>query len=231
VLLQNRICNKENGSMKNKLKQLILATSVVLFWWLNSHAKAETEILTVAGGCFWCVESDFESVAGVSEVVSGYTGGKTENPSYKQVIKGGTGHYEAVQIHFDPEIVSRQKLLKLFFRSVDPTDAGGQFCDRGLSYSTAIFVDNETEKSLAESTKATAQIALGQQIVTPILTAGEFYRAEDYHQDYYKGENLVVTRFGLVKQSNAYKRYRKGCKRDARLLELWGDEAAFAKLH
>ena len=231
MLLQNRICNKENGSMKNKLKQLILATSVVLFWWLNSHAKAETEILTVAGGCFWCVESDFESVAGVSEVVSGYTGGKTENPSYKQVIKGGTGHYEAVQIHFDPEIVSRQKLLKLFFRSVDPTDAGGQFCDRGLSYSTAIFVDNETEKSLAESTKATAQIALGQQIVTPILTAGEFYRAEDYHQDYYKGENLVVTRFGLVKQSNAYKRYRKGCKRDARLLELWGDEAAFAKLH
>ena len=217
--------------MKNKLKQLLLATFFVICGWSTSHAVAETEILTVAGGCFWCVESDFETVTGVSEVVSGYTGGKSENPTYKQVVRGGTGHYEAVQIHFDPEIVSRQQLLNLFFRSIDPTDAGGQFCDRGASYSTAIFVRDGNEESLAEGVKSVAQEALGKQIVTPILTAGKFYRAEDYHQDYYKGENLVITRFGLVKQSDAYKRYRKGCGRDARVLELWGDEAAFANLH
>ncbi|MEM7069387.1 MAG: peptide-methionine (S)-S-oxide reductase MsrA [Pseudomonadota bacterium] len=217
--------------MKQKLKRLLLAASFVLCGWSTSHAVAETEILTVAGGCFWCVESDFESVDGVSEVVSGYTGGNSENPTYKQVVRGGTGHYEAVQIHFDPETVSRERLLTLFFRSVDPTDAGGQFCDRGQSYATAIFVANDGEKSLAESVKSSAQEALGQQIVTPVLTAGVFYLAEDYHQDYYKGENLVLTRFGLIKQSTAYKNYRKGCRRDARVVQLWGDEAAFAKSH
>ena len=217
--------------MKKKLKQFSVAAAFILCGLSTTPAVAETETLTVAGGCFWCVESDFESVAGVSEVVSGYTGGKSENPTYKQVVQGGTGHYEAVQIQFDPAIVSREKLLTLFFRSVDPTDAGGQFCDRGQSYATAIFVGSEEEKSLAESTKSEAQMALGQEIVTPILEAGKFYVAEDYHQDYYKGENLVLTRFGLVKQSNAYKGYRKGCKRDARVLELWGDDAPFAKLH
>lgn len=217
--------------MKKKLKQILLATSFVFSGWSTTPALAETEVLTVAGGCFWCVESDFETVTGVSEVVSGYTGGESENPTYKQVVQGGTGHYEAVQIFFDPDIVSRQQLLALFFRSIDPTDAGGQFCDRGASYSTAIFVGSNDEKSLAEGVKSDAQKALGQQIVTPILNAERFYEAEEYHQDYYKGENRVLTRFGLVKQSYAYKSYRKGCGRDARVLELWGDEAAFAKSH
>ncbi|KIC40910.1 peptide methionine sulfoxide reductase [Ruegeria sp. ANG-S4] len=189
---------------------------------------AGTETLTVAGGCFWCVESDFESVPGVIGAVSGYTGGKTANPTYDQVTKGGTGHYEAVQITFDPAKVSRETLLDMFFRSVDPTDAGGQFCDRGDSYRTAIFVSDAGEKSLAETAKANAQAALGQTVVTPILPAGTFYLAEAYHQDYYKGDKLVLTRFGPKRQKSAYKAYRKACGRDARVKQLWGGDAPFA---
>ncbi|WP_170570941.1 peptide-methionine (S)-S-oxide reductase MsrA [Ruegeria atlantica] len=188
---------------------------------------AETETLTVAGGCFWCVESDFESVPGVIGAVSGFTGGTSANPSYSQVTKGGTGHYEAVQITFDPSRVSRETLLNMFFRSVDPTDAGGQFCDRGDSYRTAIFVSNTGEKALAEQAKSNAQNALGQKIVTPILQEGAFYPAEAYHQDYYKGTKLVFTRFGPKRQASAYKAYRKACGRDARVKQLWGSEAPF----
>lgn len=188
---------------------------------------AGTETLTVAGGCFWCVESDFESVPGVIGAVSGFTGGTSANPSYSQVTKGGTGHYEAVQITFDPSRVSRETLLNMFFRSVDPTDAGGQFCDRGDSYRTAIFVSNTGEKALAEQAKSNAQNALGQQIVTPILQEGAFYPAEAYHQDYYKGTKLVFTRFGPKRQASAYKAYRKACGRDARVKQLWGSEAPF----
>ncbi|WP_170345831.1 peptide-methionine (S)-S-oxide reductase MsrA [Ruegeria atlantica] len=189
---------------------------------------AEAETLTVAGGCFWCVESDFESVPGVVGAVSGYTGGKSANPTYDQVSKGGTGHYEAVQITFDPARVSRETLLNMFFRSVDPTDAGGQFCDRGDSYRTAIFVSNTGEKALAEQAKKEAQRALGQNVVTPILKAGTFYPAEAYHQDYYKGNKLILTRFGPKRQHNAYKAYRKACGRDARVKQLWGSDAPFA---
>ena len=186
-----------------------------------------TEVLTVAGGCFWCVEADFEKVRGVREVVSGYTGGTTTNPTYKQVTGGRTGHYEAVQITYDAGLVSRETLLSLFFRSVDPTDAGGQFCDRGDSYRTAIFVAAPGERSAAEAAKAEAQAALGRKVVTPILNAGPFYKAEDYHQDYYKGTKRVLTRFGAIRQSDAYKRYRDGCGRDARVRQLWGDAAPF----
>ncbi|MBY6056407.1 peptide-methionine (S)-S-oxide reductase MsrA [Leisingera daeponensis] len=193
-------------------------------------ARAQSaETLTVAGGCFWCVESDFESVPGVIDAVSGYTGGKTKNPTYKDVTRGGTGHYEAVQIVFDPAIVSRKRLLELFFRSIDPTDADGQFCDRGESYRTAVFVSNKSEKALAVQLKAEAQKALGQRVVTPVLSAQTFYEAEDYHQDYYKGDSLVFTRFGPKRQAAAYKRYRQACGRDARVEQLWGDAAPFAK--
>ncbi|SFL04562.1 peptide-methionine (S)-S-oxide reductase MsrA [Shimia haliotis] len=188
---------------------------------------ASSETLIVAGGCFWCVESDFESVPGVKEAVSGYTGGTTKKPTYKQVTKGGTGHYEAVKIIFDPAKVSREELLNLFFRSVDPTDAGGQFCDRGDSYRTAVFASGKAEKALAEAAKSEAQAALGRTVVTPILNASRFYDAEDYHQDYYKGDNIVLTRFGPKKQSEAYKRYRKACKRDAKVKALWGSAAPF----
>ncbi|MEM7088272.1 MAG: peptide-methionine (S)-S-oxide reductase MsrA [Pseudomonadota bacterium] len=189
---------------------------------------ASTETLTVAGGCFWCVESDFESVPGVIGAVSGFTGGKTANPTYDQVTRGGTGHYEAVQITFDPSRISREMLLNMFFRSVDPTDAGGQFCDRGNSYRTAIFVSNTAEKAQAERAKAKAQTALGQKVVTPILQLSAFYKAEAYHQDYYKGDKLILTRFGPKRQKNAYKAYRNACGRDARVRQLWGTDAPFA---
>lgn len=215
----------------NTLKPYTLVGLMALAMVLQAaEAQAqERETLTVAGGCFWCVESDFENVTGVIEVVSGYTGGRTKNPTYKQVTRGGSGHYEAVQIIFDPAQVSRKQLLDLFFRSVDPTDPGGQFCDRGDSYRTAVFVSNEAESSLAKQVKAQAQAALGQQIVTPVLPTSTFYQAEDYHQDYYKGDALVLTRFGPKRQASAYKRYRQACGRDARVIELWGDAAAFAR--
>ncbi|MCG7493993.1 peptide-methionine (S)-S-oxide reductase MsrA [Thalassobius sp. Cn5-15] len=190
---------------------------------------APKEELIVAGGCFWCVESDFESVPGVIEAVSGYTGGDVKNPTYKQIGKGGTGHYEAVSITFDPAKVSRDQLLNMFFRSVDPTDASGQFCDRGASYRTAVFVSNPAEKAAAEKAKKEAQSALGQKVVTPILDAKTFYEAEKYHQDYYKGSKIVITRFGPLKQAKAYKKYRDACGRDQRVKALWGDAAPFAK--
>ncbi|WP_170761030.1 peptide-methionine (S)-S-oxide reductase MsrA [Ruegeria lacuscaerulensis] len=205
----------------------VLITLVAMLRALPAPA-AGAETLTVAGGCFWCVESDFESVPGVIGAVSGYTGGKSVNPTYDQVTKGGTGHYEAVQITFDPARVSRETLLNLFFRSVDPTDAGGQFCDRGDSYRTAIFVSNTGEKALAQQAKSNAQRALGQSVVTPILQQGAFYPAEAYHQDYYKGNKLVFTRFGPKRQHSAYKAYRKACGRDARVKQLWGSDAPFA---
>ncbi len=194
----------------------------------GTNAQAGTEKLVVAGGCFWCVESDFESVTGVKEAVSGYTGGSTANPTYKQVGSGGTGHYEAVEITFDNSKVSRDQLLNLFFRSVDPTDAGGQFCDRGESYRTAVFYKNNAQKAAAEAAKASAQSDLGKKVVTPILPAAKFYKAEDYHQDYYKGSKVVLTRFGPKRQSEAYKRYRTACGRDKTVKALWGSDAPFA---
>jgi len=215
---------------KSMFKPAILTLAITLGFAAQNRpaAAAETEVLTVAGGCFWCVEADFEKVPGVQEVVSGYTGGTTQNPTYKQVTGGRTGHYEAVQITFDADKVSRETLLAMFLRSVDPTDAGGQFCDRGDSYRTAIFVSDTAEKGLAEAAVAQAQRDLGQSIVTPVLPAAQFYLAEDYHQDYYKGDNRVLTRFGPIKQSDAYKRYREGCGRDQRVRQLWGDQAPFA---
>ena len=166
---------------------------------------------TFAGGCFWCVESDFDKVPGVKETLSGYTGGTVADPTYKQVTAGGTGHREAVRIRYDPRQVSYERLLHIFWRSVDPTDGDGQFCDRGESYQSAIFVANEEERRLAEASKE----ALGQSmvldapVVTPIEPAGEFYPAEDYHQDYY-AKNPVRYRF-----------YRFSCGRDSRVQQVW----------
>ena len=192
---------------------------------LGGAARADTAIF--AGGCFWCVESDFESVKGVGDVISGFTGGKTANPTYAQVSHGGTGHYEAAQIPFDPAVVSYDQLLDLFFRSVDPTDAGGQFCDRGDSYRTAIFVTSDAQRKAAEAAKARAEKALGAKIVTPILNAGPFTPAEEYHQDYYKKSDLVLTRRGPKSKASAYKFYREGCGRDDRIRALWGSDAPF----
>ena len=172
-------------------------------------------IATFAGGCFWCVESDFDTVPGVLRTISGYTGGTLIDPTYKQVTAGGSGHLEAVRIFFDPKKVSYGTLLEIFWRSVDPTDDGGQFCDRGESYETAIYANSAEQKRLAEASKGELQRSgvLKRPIVTPIQAAGPFYPAEDYHQDFYK------------KSSLRYKIYRYGCGRDARIRKLWGKEA------
>ena len=211
--------------MTSMLKTLALAATLAM---TGLAAQADTRSITVAGGCFWCVESDFERVAGVAGAVSGFAGGKVSNPTYKQVTKGGTGHYEVVKITYDDAKLPLPQLFDMFFRSIDPTDAGGQFCDRGDSYRSAIFVSTPAERQAAEAAKARAEAALGQRIVTPILPAGNFYAAEAYHQDYYKSSDRVLTRFGLISKAKAYKRYRDACGRDQRVKALWGDAAPFA---
>lgn len=193
-------------------------------------AHAASEKLTVAGGCFWCVEADFESVPGVQNAVSGFAGGTSANPTYQQVTGGGSGHYEAVEITFDNVVVSRDQILSMFFRSIDPTDAGGQFCDRGPSYRTAVFAANDAQRTAAEKAKTDAQAELNQDIVTPILDAATFYPASDFHQNYASSDDrLTVSSLGFgVKKSTAYKRYRDRCGRDQRVKQLWGDAAPFA---
>lgn len=201
-------------------------TGAVLWLGLGlGAAQADQKTAVVAGGCFWCVEKDFESVPGVTSVVSGFAGGKTAKPTYKQVTAGGTGHYEAVQITYDDSKISYADLMTLFFRSVDPTDAGGQFCDRGDSYRTAIFVSGPAERAAAKAASAEAEQQLGAPIATKILPAGPFYAAEDYHQDYYKSSDIIITRFGPRTKASAYKLYREACGRDARVQQLWGSAA------
>ncbi len=182
---------------------------------LAGAPENELEVATFAGGCFWCVESDFDNVAGVVRTISGYTGGAVSDPTYEQVSAGGTGHREAVQIFYDPKRVGYATLLEIFWRSVDPTDAGGQFCDRGESYETAIFANSLEQKQGAEVSKGALQCSavLGRPVVTPIEVAGPFYPAEDYHQDYYKKSPL------------RYNFYRYRCGRDSRIEELWGEDA------
>ncbi len=171
------------------------------------------EKATFAGGCFWCIEASFEKVDGVKEVISGYTGGHQKNPTYHEVGSGKTGHLEAVQISFDPQKISYSELLEYFWRQFDPTDAGGSFFDRGSQYTSAIFYHNETQKKLAEASKANLEKSglFSKPIVTPIRPAETFYPAEDYHQDYYK------------KNPGHYKRYRAGSGRDQFIRKIWGN--------
>ena len=211
------------------MKSIALAIAIVFGIFAQSHMAnaAPLQTTVVAGGCFWCVESDFESVPGVTKVVSGYSGGTTANPTYRKINKGGTGHYEVVRITYDPDRLSYEKLLHLFLRSIDPTDAGGQFCDRGNTYRTAIFVEGEAQNAAAMAAIEWAMSELGQDIVTEILPAVRFYRAEAYHQDYYLGKKIVLTRRGPKSQANAYKFYRNACGRDQRVEALWGSDAPF----
>jgi peptide methionine sulfoxide reductase msrA/msrB len=167
---------------------------------------------TFAGGCFWCTESDFEKVEGVKEVISGYTGGHKKNPTYEEVSAGGTGHVEAVQVIYDPNKVSYKELLDYFWRHVNPTDSGGQFVDRGSQYRSVIFYHDEEQRRLAEESKRDldASGVFDAPIVTEIVKFKKFYRAEDYHQDYYKTHSL------------SYKFYRWKSGRDQFLEKHWG---------
>ena len=200
-----------------RFASLIVASILAAFTATTVSAASDGGLATAtfAGGCFWCVESDFDKVPGVVETISGYTGGTVENPDYKQVTKGGTGHREAVQIRYDPKQVSYERLLHIFWRSVDPTDGGGQFCDRGESYQTAIFAGSEEERRLAEASREALEqsMVLDAPVVTPIETAGEFYPAEDYHQNYY------------TKSPFRYRYYRFACGRDSRVQQVWGRQA------
>ena len=168
---------------------------------------------TFAGGCFWCMEPPFEKLPGVVSVTSGYTGGQEKNPSYREVSSGKTGHVESVQVKYDPTAISYEYLLKVFWRQIDPTDDGGQFADRGKQYRTAIFVQNQEQRELAEASKKELEKSgiFKKPIVTEIRQATAFYPAESYHQDYYK------------KNPENYKRYRIGSGREAFLQSVWGD--------
>jgi len=184
-------------------------------------AQAETAIL--AGGCFWCVESDLEQLSGVREVVSGYAGGTTQNPTYKTYERGG--HREVVKVDFDETRISYGELVGIFLRTVDVTDPGGQFCDRGFSYSTAIYPLDDRQAKQAKAEIAKANKLLGGKAVTAVEQPAVFWPAEDYHQNYYKSPVRTLTRYGYVSRADAYKGYRKGCGRDARVKAVWGGEA------
>jgi peptide-methionine (S)-S-oxide reductase len=164
-------------------------------------------VATFAGGCFWCMEPPFESLKGVVSVTSGYTGGDVANPTYQQVSDGGTGHYEAVQVRYDPQQITYAQLLEVFWRNIDPTDDGGQFCDRGPQYRAAIFFHDAAQKQAAEQSKKAKKL----RVVTEILPARPFYPAEEYHQDYAK------------KNPVRYKFYRFNCGRDRVLKKVWGN--------
>lgn len=198
------------------MRRLLTLAALVTFAATPLAAREEAHAV-FAGGCFWCVEADFDKVEGVLETTSGYTGGEVAEPTYQEVVAGGTGHREAVRIAFDPGVVTYEELLTAFWHSVDPTDGGGQFCDRGFSYTTAIFALTPAQRRAAEASKDEVRkdLAVAAGIETPIRDAGPFYPAEDYHQDYYE------------KNPARYQFYRWSCGRNDRVREVWG-ETAFA---
>ncbi len=187
----------------------------------------QRETALVAGGCFWCVESDFRRVQGVTDVRVGFAGGTTPDPVYDDVARGRTDHLEATLITFDPGQISYDQILHLFLRSVDVFDDGGQFCDRGAHYTTAIFA-TPAQEAQAEAAIRAAEAELGQSIVTPIRPASRFYEADDFHQNYANSTERTLTRFGWIERRDAYKRYRQACGRDRRVREIWGSAAPFA---
>lgn len=187
-----------------------LALLLLLLLPLTLHAQPTRAKATFAGGCFWCMEPPFEKLKGVVSVTSGYTGGRTPRPTYEQVSAGGTGHYESVQVVYDPRQVSYGQLLEVFWKNIDPVNARGQFCDEGDQYRAVIFYGTPAEKKLAEESKRRIEQTKRIRVVTAILPAAAFFPAEEYHQDYAK-KNPVRYRF-----------YRFNCGRDRRLQEVWG---------
>jgi len=197
------------------MTRFVLACLVVL---MIAPARAEERArATFAGGCFWCMQPPFERLPGVLETTVGYTGGQKKNPTYEEVSAGGTGHAESIEIVYDPGKLSYEKLLDVFWHNVDPFARDAQFCDHGHQYRTAIFYHDETQRRLAEESKARLAKRFGRAIETEIVAATEFWRAEDYHQRYHEKNPL------------RYRFYRWNCGRDARLKEVWGNEAPAAE--
>lgn len=195
-----------------KAYPLCMVLMALLFSFSPAQAQPESATAVFAGGCFWCIESDFQDRDGVLDAVSGFTGGTMKNPTYSG---NHAGHYEAVKITYDPRVISYQALLEAYWRSIDPFDAAGQFCDKGPSYRAAIFAIDAQQKQLAQASKERVIARFPQQaVVTEILDATEFWPVEEYHQDYY------------LKNPVRYKYYRWSCGRDQRLRDIWGDQTS-----
>lgn len=198
----------------NLFKRIVLSSLVVLFtgFFQLSVAKPDTvQTAIFAGGCFWCTQADFDKLKGVIKTVAGYTGGTVSNPTYKQVTVGGTGHYESVEVYYDPKLVTYRELVDYFWHHIDPTDASGQFCDKGDQYRSAIFYSNAAQKRVAEESKQMLmKVGRFNTVATSILPAKKFYPAEDYHQEYY------------LKNPLRYRYYRFTCGRDQRIEKVWG---------
>ena len=212
-----KIYEKSSGAKRDAVILLSFIYILSFSSWcyaVKGDAKGETEIATFAGGCFWCMEPPFEKLDGVLCVISGYAGGKKENPSYEEVSSGGTGHTESIQIVFNPKKVSYGELLDVFWRNIDPTDAHGQFVDKGDQYRPAIFYHDDEQKRIAEGSKKKLQSSgkFDRPVVVEIVPAGPFYPAEEYHQDYYK------------KNPVRYKYYRYNSGRDQFLDGAWSEE-------
>ena len=185
----------------------------IIFLLLSSTSFANSpnfERAYFAGGCFWCMEESFENILGVSKVISGYSGGTTENPTYKEVTYGNTGHFEVIEVIYIPEVVSYEKLLEEFWLNIDPFDAAGQFCDKGYSYRSVAFYQNEKQKDLIENSIKEIEKKFKKKVVTYVRKFEKFYKAEAFHQDYYQ-INFVN-----------YLRYKKACRREATLNNIWG---------
>ncbi len=208
--------------MRRNVRFLLPLLALVLFATLargeeptqpTAPAPAGLAKATFAGGCFWCMQGPYDALEGVVSTTVGYTGGTKAGATYHEVGSGGTGHREAIEVVFDPKKVSYEKLLDVFWHNVDPTNPYGQFCDSGSQYTTAIFVHDEAQRRAAEASKKAIEGVLGKPVVTEVLPAGAFWKAEEYHQEYYK------------KNPIRYSFYRSGRGRDARLKQLWGDKA------
>ena len=184
---------------------------IIFFFFININFSfsAQKDKAYFAGGCFWCVEESFEKLKGVEEVISGYSGGITENPTYKEVTYGNTGHFEVVEIIYDKKVISFEQLLENFWVNIDPFDAYGQFCDKGYSYRSVAFYQNEEEKKLIEKDIKDLQNKFNKKVVTYIRNFEKFYKAEEYHQDFYK---IKLER---------YLRYKKACGREELLKRIW----------
>ena len=198
-----------------RFRHFVLITVMLVLNTASAFAQApaaKTAKATFAGGCFWCMEPPYDKLPGVISTISGYMGGQVKNPTYEQVSSGRTGHTEVVQVEYDPSKVSYEKLLQVFWANIDPTVKNAQFCDHGSQYRSGVFYHNDDQRKLAEASKSALDKSkpFKADIVTEITKAGEFYRAEENHQDYYQ------------KNPVRYKLYRNGCGRDARLKELWG---------
>ena len=201
--------------MKPNLPHATAIILLSLFSFVALKAVAEEQSAIFAGGCFWCTESDFEKLDGVISAASGYIGGHLKNPTYKQVSSGRSGHTEAVEVIYDDQTVSYSELVEYFWKTIDPTDGGGQFCDRGQQYRSEIFYQNEDQRRIAQASKdaLAASGLLEAEIATQLTPSSRFYPAEDYHQDYY------------LKNPVRYNYYRWGCGREKRLAEVWGTPA------